>query len=45
MVSASSDRLEDFDAVARRERVGAEAGARNHLAVHGNGDAPAFEPQ
>ena len=45
MVSASSHRFEDFDAVARRERVGAEAGTRHHVPVHGYGDAPAFQPQ
>jgi len=45
MVSASSHRFEDFDAVARRERVGAEAGTRDHVPVHGYGDAPAIQPQ
>jgi alanine racemase len=45
MDSTSSDRLEDLDAVARRERVGAEAGTGNHVAVDGYGDASAFEVQ
>jgi phosphoribosylaminoimidazolecarboxamide formyltransferase/IMP cyclohydrolase len=41
----SAHGLEDLDAVARRQGVGVEGGARNHVAVDGDGDAPPLETQ